>query len=619
MVVVLTLKALEQFKSYSLVKIVGILKSHESVVTKETNVVSGMGSLALLSKGKNVDEEEEELDLSECDLTNDEYALMVSNPKKFARKKFPTTMKRNWQGSYNSKKGNIADDEFGGVEVWSTDSKDEEVCKPTDGRNFVAKKGNFELGGRYLMVTAGVSPMRGYITKGEGEEAKEREDKCFAAKPMGELINECDKSIKKRNIFCLISKRLYTNITQLHLDYEINKKIHKMILPFLELKEDEVDIDGYNCESIVSSDDISNAYKIAIVNEDNAGGCDDNFWSAPIDNADGTIGLSERTSWRVKGRSMAKPLNKPASFDVPSTSGTEEIPSEPAKVESETSSMKNESQDKRPKPKVNIHKSQKQLAEQKRQRNRRYQKNLNERKQFWQSQNSNYVRTEKASNLEAKARSKDNSGPCTYCQSCSQMNRKISFSPRSSGDKNQKPNFGPKPHPTHSQPKHNPNNIVNDVKGKRKLISKDKKETKKTSANPRKQENQNQNNNPQPDLRKPKDKKKSIVEHFVDKWYINSGCSCHMTGRREELREFQARTDGGCVKYSNNSYDIIKGYGMITNRDFSIRKVAYMEGLKHSLISISQLVVGSGLKVSFDDEGSEIIEKKSKTVWLKSQ
>ena len=58
---------------------------------------------------------------------------------------------------------------------------------------------------------------------------------------------------------------------------------------------------------------------------------------------------------------------------------------------------------------------------------------------------------------------------------------------------------------------------------------------------------------------------------------------------------------------------------MITNGDFSIRKVAYVEGLQHSLVNVSQLVVGIVLKVSFDDEGSEIIEEKTKTVLLKSQ
>ena len=44
---------------------------------------------------------------------------------------------------------------------------------------------------------------------------------------------------------------------------------------------------------------------------------------------------------------------------------------------------------------------------------------------------------------------------------------------------------------------------------------------------------------------------------------INSGCSHHMTRRKEKLREFQSLTDGGCVKYGNNSYGTIKGYGMI--------------------------------------------------------
>ena len=50
---------------------------------------------------------------------------------------------------------------------------------------------------------------------------------------------------------------------------------------------------------------------------------------------------------------------------------------------------------------------------------------------------------------------------------------------------------------------------------------------------------------------------------------------------------------------------------MITNREFSICKVAYVEGLEHNLICVLQLVVGTRLNVSFDDEGSEIDEKKT--------
>ena len=48
------------------------------------------------------------------------------------------------------------EDEFGGVEVWSTDSEDEEVRKPTHGKAYVAK----EVGsaGKCLIVTASSLP-----------------------------------------------------------------------------------------------------------------------------------------------------------------------------------------------------------------------------------------------------------------------------------------------------------------------------------------------------------------------------------------------------------------------------------------------------------------------------
>lgn len=56
---------------------------------------------------------------------------------------------------------------------------------------------------------------------------------------------------------------------------------------------------------------------------------------------------------------------------------------------------------------------------------------------------------------------------------------------------------------------------------------------------------------------------------------------------------------------------------MIMNGEFSIRKVAYVEVLQQNLISVSQLVMGTGLKVSFDVDGSYIIEKNSNKVLLK--
>nr|KAJ0211572.1 hypothetical protein LSAT_V11C400222650 [Lactuca sativa] len=66
-----------------------------------------------------------------------------------------------------------------------------------------------------------------------------------------------------------------------------------------------------------------------IVDKDNAEGCEDYFWSAPIDNADETVGVSDKTTWRVKGRYLLEPINKPSIFDIPSSSGTKDVPEEP--------------------------------------------------------------------------------------------------------------------------------------------------------------------------------------------------------------------------------------------------------------------------------------------------
>ena len=71
---------------------------------KEAKVIYGMGSLTLVVKGKTVADDGFNLDHSEYDLSNEDYALMVSNPKRFARKKFPSSKNRNWQGSYRSEK-----------------------------------------------------------------------------------------------------------------------------------------------------------------------------------------------------------------------------------------------------------------------------------------------------------------------------------------------------------------------------------------------------------------------------------------------------------------------------------------------------------------------------------
>lgn len=74
-----------------------------------------------------------------------------------------------------------------------------------------------------------------------------------------------------------------------------------------------------------------------------------------------------------------------------------------------------------------------------------------------------------------------------------------------------------------------------------------------------------------------------------------------MTGGKSELKEFQSLKHVGHVKYVNNANIEIKWYVMITIGEFTIRKVLYIEGLQHNLISDLQLVIGILLWVSFDE------------------
>jgi len=90
-----TVNVHEQFKVYSLAKLVAILRSFEDKITK-MNVVSSLGNLTLVAKGKKVVDDSES-DISDEQLTKEDKALMVSNPKRFSKKNFSrseTTIKK---------------------------------------------------------------------------------------------------------------------------------------------------------------------------------------------------------------------------------------------------------------------------------------------------------------------------------------------------------------------------------------------------------------------------------------------------------------------------------------------------------------------------------------------
>ncbi|KAJ9538897.1 hypothetical protein OSB04_031630 [Centaurea solstitialis] len=88
----------------------------------------------------------------------------------------------------------------------------------------------------------------------------------------------------------------------------------------------------------------------------------------------------------------------------------------------------------------------------------------------------------------------------------------------------------------------------------------------------------------------------NILSHKI--WYLDSGFSSHMTGDKSILSNYVCE-NGPSVTFGGNTRGTTKGYGTLNIGSLSFKKVAYVEGLMHNLLSISQLC-DLGYKVNFD-------------------
>eukprot|EP00253_Pinus_taeda_P011740 PITA_11740 len=73
-------------------------------------------------------------------------------------------------------------------------------------------------------------------------------------------------------------------------------------------------------------------------------------------------------------------------------------------------------------------------------------------------------------------------------------------------------------------------------------------------------------------------------------WYIDSGCSKHMTGEKEKLESYSALEKGKKVSFGNDTPATIKGKGIARLKEkVKAGNVLYVDGLKHNLLSVSQM------------------------------
>nr|GEW18231.1 retrovirus-related Pol polyprotein from transposon TNT 1-94 [Tanacetum cinerariifolium] len=97
-------------------------------------------------------------------------------------------------------------------------------------------------------------------------------------------------------------------------------------------------------------------------------------------------------------------------------------------------------------------------------------------------------------------------------------------------------------------------------------------------------------------------------------WYLDSGCSKHMTGDCSWLRNFVKKFIG-TVRFGNDYFGAIMGYGDYVIGDSVIARVYYMEGPGHNMFSVRQLC-DFDLEVAFrkhscyvrDTNGVELIK-----------
>jgi hypothetical protein len=89
-------------------------------------------------------------------------------------------------------------------------------------------------------------------------------------------------------------------------------------------------------------------------------------------------------------------------------------------------------------------------------------------------------------------------------------------------------------------------------------------------------------------------------------WYVDSGCSKHMTGDKDKFFILRKEKNGSVSFRNDNSSKIIgDGTVRIGNKNEKAQNVILVEDMKHNLLCVSQMC-DQGHKITFDSEESEI-------------
>ncbi|GJU71882.1 retrovirus-related pol polyprotein from transposon TNT 1-94 [Tanacetum coccineum] len=97
----------------------------------------------------------------------------------------------------------------------------------------------------------------------------------------------------------------------------------------------------------------------------------------------------------------------------------------------------------------------------------------------------------------------------------------------------------------------------------------------------------------------PKARNESVPKRIVQLilFIVDSGCTKHMTGNLSLLSNFVEKYLG-TVRFGNDQFALILGYGDLVQGNITIKRVYYVEGLNHNLFSVGQFC-DADLEVAF--------------------
>jgi hypothetical protein len=80
------------------------------------------------------------------------------------------------------------------------------------------------------------------------------------------------------------------------------------------------------------------------------------------------------------------------------------------------------------------------------------------------------------------------------------------------------------------------------------------------------------------------------AQHKKSDWYVDSGCSKHMTGDKNRFLTLK-KERGGSVSFGNNHSAKIIGRGTVNlgSKDSMAENVLLVEDMKHTLLSVIQM------------------------------